>query len=268
MKAEISDPWEEKLHANAAAFTYPATPDVRGPVRKRLTGSTTRRVSRNLRLAWVALILAFLCAGTLAVPGIRAQIAEFIQIGIVRIFPVAPTPTPTTPPPAANNILSPTASASPSSTPVPLTTLLDLAGETTLENARRETKFPIRLPSYPLDLGLPERVFLQTEDGQMLMLAWIDPARPNRVQLGLQMITPGDYIADKIQPKVILETTVNGQRAVWAEGPYIFQMQNGSFQARRIVEGNTLIWVEEDITYRLETGLSLEEAIKIAESLK
>jgi hypothetical protein len=29
-----------------------------------------------------------------------------------------------------------------------------------------------------------------------------------------------------------------------------------------------LIWVEDDITYRLETGLPLEEARRIAESLR
>jgi hypothetical protein len=34
------------------------------------------------------------------------------------------------------------------------------------------------------------------------------------------------------------------------------------------VDGNTLIWEEQGITYRLESNLSLEEAVKIAESLE
>ena len=84
MKTESSNPRDEKLTtkvaAAAAAFVYPATPDVRGAVRRRLTSTTHPRANRRLRLAWVALFLALLCAGTLAVPGIRAHIADFFQI--------------------------------------------------------------------------------------------------------------------------------------------------------------------------------------------
>jgi hypothetical protein len=36
----------------------------------------------------------------------------------------------------------------------------------------------------------------------------------------------------------------------------------------RLIEGNVLIWTEGDLTYRIETDLSLEEAIRIAESLQ
>jgi hypothetical protein len=35
-----------------------------------------------------------------------------------------------------------------------------------------------------------------------------------------------------------------------------------------VVEGNILIWEQGGITYRLETNLPLEEAVKIAESLE
>jgi hypothetical protein len=37
---------------------------------------------------------------------------------------------------------------------------------------------------------------------------------------------------------------------------------------RRLVEGQVLIWEADGITYRLETELSMEEAVAIAESLK
>jgi hypothetical protein len=67
---------------------------------------------------------------------------------------------------------------------------------------------------------------------------------------------------------VIAQTTVNGQPAVWAEGPYILRVRNGYIDERRLIEGHVLIWKEGDVTYRLETDLSLEEAVKIAESLK
>jgi hypothetical protein len=43
---------------------------------------------------------------------------------------------------------------------------------------------------------------------------------------------------------------------------------NGDLQYRRMIDGQVLIWEGDGITYRLETDLSLEEAIRIAESLE
>ena len=37
---------------------------------------------------------------------------------------------------------------------------------------------------------------------------------------------------------------------------------------RRLVEGNVLLWEQDGVTYRLETELPLDEAIKVAESLE
>ena len=71
-----------------------------------------------------------------------------------------------------------------------------------------------------------------------------------------------------MEPTVIEETSVNGQRAIWTTGPYPMRLQNGDIQYMRMINGHVLIWENEDVTYRLETDLSLEEAIKIAESLQ
>jgi hypothetical protein len=67
---------------------------------------------------------------------------------------------------------------------------------------------------------------------------------------------------------VIEETEVNGQRAVWTVGPYPLISRNGDVELTRMVEGHVLIWESDGVTYRLETGLSLEETLKIAESLQ
>jgi hypothetical protein len=70
-------------------------------------------------------------------------------------------------------------------------------------------------------------------------------------------------------PEIIQETQVNGGNAVWAVGPYPLRVYGGDeIDFTRLVDGNVLIWADEDLTYRLETDQSLEEAIKIAESLK
>jgi hypothetical protein len=35
-----------------------------------------------------------------------------------------------------------------------------------------------------------------------------------------------------------------------------------------LIEGHVLIWTEGEITYRLETDMPLEEAVRVAESLR
>jgi hypothetical protein len=146
--------------------------------------------------------------------------------------------------------------------------LEDLAGEMTLEGARRTVDYPILLPSYPTDLGQPDRVFVQDADGDMTVLVWVDPQQPDEVLMSLHFLPAGSWAIKKIQPTLIQETTVNGQRAIWAIGPYPIRLYNGDLEFMRLIDGHVLIWEKGTITYRLETDLPLEEAIKIAESLE
>ena len=266
------DRWEARFRTTASALPYPSTPDVAGAVRRRLAAESARPaprafVARRPRLAWAMAVVVLLVAGLLAVPEVRAGIIQFLQVGAVRIFLVAPSPTPTsTVAPVSASTPAPT-TATPRPTPPLVSSLLDLAGETTLEDARARFGFPITLPAYPSGLGPPDRVFLQNFGGPMVVLVWLDPAQPDRVRLSLHLLTC-DVCATKGEPPVIQTTSVNGQPAVWTEGPYMLQLSNGEIDLRRMIEGHVLIWADGPITYRLETELSLDEAVKIAESLK
>jgi len=71
-----------------------------------------------------------------------------------------------------------------------------------------------------------------------------------------------------MEPMVLEETRVNNLHAVWTEGPYVLLMQNGGMRVTRMIDGHVLIWEDGGVTYRLETDLSMEEAVKIAESLE
>jgi hypothetical protein len=86
--------------------------------------------------------------------------------------------------------------------------------------------------------------------------------------MSLHLIPEGSWAIHKSEPVTIQETFVNGQRAVWAVGPYPLRLYNGDLDFTRLIDGHVLIWVEGKLTYRLESGLSLEEAVKIAESLQ
>jgi hypothetical protein len=160
--------------------------------------------------------------------------------------------------------------AVPKATPTPLNSVMDLAGETTLAEAQEQSGFPIRLPSYPAGLGSPDRIFFQNIGGPAVVLVWLDPNQPEWVRLSLHQLGPGTF-ADKGNPGSIQETTVNGRQALWTEGPYILQFWRGNrvdYDMRRLVTGRVLIWVEGEVTYRLETDLPLEEAVRVAESLQ
>jgi len=281
---------ERGLIAAGRAFSYPATPDIARAVTRRLGAHPARRPTRSpaRRLAWALVVVIVLLAGLLAVPPVRAQILEFLQIGVIHIFLTQPTPTATIPPastPESVVIASPaiskisptpvrtatetTPSATPRPSPTPIASLLDLTGETTLAKALDSASFPILLPAYPPDLGLPEQVFLQDMQGQALVLVWLDPADPLRIRLSLHQYVGKDNLTGlKYSPPVVQETSVNGRPAVWTEGPYLLKLTNGDYELVRLIEGHVLIWAQDDITYRLESDLPLAEAVRIAESLQ
>src|SRR5512134_215319 len=102
----------------------------------------------------------------------------------------------------------------------------------------------------------------------MTILIWIDPQQPRRVSMSLHIIPPTSWAVDKMDPARIEETTVKGQRAIWAVGPYPIRFSNGNLDYVRLIDGHVLIWTDGETTYRLETGLDLEEALKVAESLE
>jgi Domain of unknown function (DUF4367) len=259
--------FENKLRAITNGMEYPRTPDIAGSVRTRLHASTRSRfLSRPL--AWSLAIILVLISSLMLIPSARAAVLEFIQIGVDRIFPRAITPTIQVITTATPEIIS-TRPAISSPTPDTLIPALqEMAGETTLADAQKTVTFPILLPAYPSDLGPPDYVFVQNAKGNMAILVWLDPQKPNQVLMSLHQIPKGSWMIDKFQPKVIQETSVKGQRAIWTEGPYPILLRNGDLTFKRLVTGHVLIWTDGNVTYRLESDLSLEEAVKIAESLR
>jgi Domain of unknown function (DUF4367) len=262
----LNDEMNSHLQDAARNFAFPPTPDIAGMVMQRLSARAAHPSHRWRAYTWVlAIALIIILAGLLGIPSVRAAVVDFIQIGVVRIFIGGPTPTPfVTPQPA----MTPLGTQTPSATPVDLISLLDLAGETTLTQARDSAGFPILLPTYPPDLGEPTHVFRQNLGGVMIVLVWTEPTQPDKVRLSLQLIGPGSWAIEKFKPTTIEATKVNGVDALWTTGPYLLEIKNGQVDLRRLMDGNALIWQDGQITYRLETNLSMSEAVKIAESLK
>ncbi len=258
--------FETQLRAIAQQMNYPRTPDLARRVMPRVHPTMKPRFFSR-RFAWSLTLILVLFVSLMLIPPARAAILEFIQIGIVRIFP-RPTESPIEiPPTSAPGTMVPL-TATPNAPDDFLPFLDRLAGETTLSEAKTVVKYPILLPTYPAELGEPDLVFVQDADGAMTILVWLDPGDPKKVSMSLHFIPKGSWAIMKFDPIIVQETKVNNLRAGWAVGPYPLRLSDGDVQFLRLIAGHVLIWAVDDVTYRLETNLPMEEAIKVAESLQ
>jgi len=239
---------------------YPSTPDLWPAMRREMTRRAARPAAP--RLGWAAALAALALAVGLAlfaIPTARAALYRVIQLGVVRIFVEQATATPSL-------TTVPVASPSPTTTPA-LRAPLDLQGRTSLEAVRSAMGDAIRLPTYPDDLGEPDLAFLQSADEPLAVLVWLDPDDPTRADLALYTLGSGAF-GGKSNMRLILETHVGDQRALWLVGPHALLLRTGETAFRTLVSGNVLLWQDGDTTYRLETDQPLPEAIRIAESLR
>ena len=273
--------FETQMRSIAQRINYPHTPDIAGRVMSRLrrfpspTGRGVRGEGRSRLIskgwAWSLTLIVVLLFSLMLIPPVRAAVLEFIQIGIVRIFPrptdTPPLETPRTATPQSFATVTVTPNLKPSTL---LIELNQIAGERTLSQAQIlvASHYSILLPTYPPNVGEPDHVFVQDADGAMTILVWLDPNDPEKVLLSLHIIPEGSWAIRKTEPVTIQETLVNGQRAVWAVGPYPLRYSNGDIDFTRLIDGHVLIWTDGNVTYRLESNLSMKEAIKVAESLQ
>jgi hypothetical protein len=145
--------------------------------------------------------------------------------------------------------------------------VLDLPGETTLAGAQERTSFPIGLPTYPPDLGEPDRVFAFDTGDDTVALVWLDPQDPAELILSLFEFAPGSDVWKRgIDERE--ELVIDGAFALWTDDPHlsIFTIE-GYGEVRREVTQAVLIWVGDPTTYRLEGDITQEEAIRIAQSI-
>jgi hypothetical protein len=230
---------EQQVHRLAQQFHYPPTPLIGTAVRQNM-----RPDQRSYRLGWTLaaiFALVFLAAVLFASP-VRARIVEWLRVGAVRVFLNDPVLTPDPTVPAAN---------------------IELEGETTLLAAQENIHFNLMIPP---QLGEPDRVYYQEIDrARLVIMLWQDLEQGD---LALYQIQGPVSIINKRYVGSIEETVVGSEWAVWVEGPYQLYVETGTEIDIRAVEGRTLLWQQDGITYRLESHLTLEEARELAGSLQ
>lgn len=241
---------EASVRDRAARFDYPETPDLRPAVLARIGRPGAARGWQP----WVraAAVLGLLAAVLIvSAPQARAVLRDAIRLGVVRLL-------------FEGDLEQATEAVQ---VPGGLAGLETVAGRTSLEQAQRLAPFELHLPGYPDDLGPPDRVYYQDTFGPLVVLVWLAESEAAEVPWLSLHILGEEAALTKLNPTVLTETTVSGSTALWTEGPYLLELVGRGPIRARLVEGRVLIWAEGDVTYRLESGLSLEEARRVAESL-
>ncbi|MEE8158231.1 MAG: DUF4367 domain-containing protein [Dehalococcoidia bacterium] len=272
------DVFEEWLRATGSTLQYPPTPPLSGRVAARLRTEPPRQRSNmsspfsgllpNFRwglgvgLALALVVLALGVSVALS-PPMRTALADFFGLERIEVVPIQSTP------------------SAPPSLELP-SGFEGVAGVTSLAEARSQADFPVRVPSYPEGLGEPDSVYFQDlKPGQQIILVYQSRAdlglgsrKENDIRFALfQFRTQGIFQKQVYPDTLIEELKVAGVKALWFQGAaHILQYRNAEgdvkLEFRRMVKGNTLAWEVGEVTYRLETMLPKEEAIKIAESLR
>lgn len=260
---------EARLRQLGRKLDVPAAPDYATRIQERLTAGSpaTRPVAWRRRigpLGWLrpvaaaAVVLVLAVAVVLSVPATREAVAELFGFGGVRVRSL------------------PTAAPSPRTT---LDANLDLGEPVTLDQARQQVSFPVSVPSVP-ELEAPDSVYVSNVRGlESVSLVYRPRAGfPAAVdtQVGLLVseyagtATPYfDKLIDSGDP--MTRVTVAGRwPGLYFSTPHeiLVRSRDGVVhEDRPRLAAPTLLWVQGDVTYRLEATVDLQRALAVASTM-
>lgn len=245
-------------------LAYPRPTRLGDAVRARLREPRAGRwwdALRSPRYAFgpAALTLALIVVVSLAaVPGVRATADEFLRLRGIDIFRTAATP------------------SAPAASPA-----VPFPGErVTLEEARRRAPF-LRAPA-DARLGAPDQVYVdQTPAGERVTLVYVSRAGiPVSQSAGVSAVVAvfRGRVDESLFGKVsapgtrVEEVTVSGGRGFWLEGaPHQFFYRDSAgnpWPETLRLAGNTLLWEQGGVTFRLEAQVTRDDALRIATSFR
>lgn len=256
----------------AAHLVWPEERDVSPAVRARLSpapqqSSPPRRWVPTGKPRWAsglaAVVALVLLASALlaASPSARRAVADFLGLRGLEIELDGRT---TSPP------------------PLPAGDTLQLGGSVTLAEARAQAGFPLLVPAAAGALGRPDAVYLDESvaGGAVSLVYRSRPGFPSAGPSGVGVLLTQfrGFVDEAALRKVVPggsqveEVSVSGRKGYWFEGSshllFLTDAQGRFVEHRSRLAGNTLIWEQGDITVRLESALSRDEAVDLAEELR
>jgi hypothetical protein len=211
------------------------------------------------RLAAAAIVLLLATAVVVSVPATRAAVANLFGFAGVNVR------------------TAPSTASSPRTT---LDAALDLGERVTLDQAQSRVTFPISVPTIA-GLDAPDAVYARRERGlESVSLVYRPTAElpaTNDRQVGMLVsqylgsATPYfDKIIDAGEP--VTQVTLDGQwPGLYFTSPHqiLVRAPDGLVhEDSPRLAAPTLIWVRDNVTYRLEAALDLEQALAVAESMR
>ena len=271
---------EAALRGLGDAIAWPAAgpatgggPDLAAVVRQRIESSPRGVAPAGSRWAWrparraliVAVIIllalaAIAGAATLGLPGIRLILG----------------PAPVSPPPSLEPSRPP-ASGSPGPSLIPGASL-GLGQPVDLADLDARGRLPRHLARRSRGRSARRRLY-RPDQGRQVALVWAArPGLPGTLDpdVGLlltqfQGVVENGFFTKAISGGTIVRPVpVDGEQGYWLSGdPHFlfYEGPSGSIHDARRWVGDTLLWSDGPITYRLETSLGQDAAIRIAESM-
>lgn len=243
---------ERQLYALGDNPLNEDVPDVASSVRQHLQPASSRRRTRLVVVASALFLVS--AVGVLAASNVSDDILQWLGLHRVKVTRVEQLP--------------PVASNGP----------LRLGERVTVAQAARLARFRILTPKL---LGRPDAVyFVPSASGGVVTVVYrseSDWPQSGEQRLGLVLTEQRAGISSPLIQKLIAMgvrvewAQVSKERAVWLEGPphiVIFEDRRGGVLARSRLAANTLLWQRNGLLLRLETSLSREQAVAIAESLE
>jgi hypothetical protein len=251
-------------------ITAPAGSDIAARARLRIVSSGIERRPRSV--TWLGRLgrrplrrsLVLAVAALLVLAAVVGAISYWLP-GIRIIFGEGPPPSATASP--SGQIGGPLG---------PIGEDLGLGTNVTIEEAERSAGFDVILPVDPV-IGPPDAVYL---DREIVSLVWAPKPGLTAASNGVGLLINefrGSVTEDYYQKvlgadSTVARVSVDGSTGFFISGPphYFFYIdENGNdVDASRRVVGDALLWSSGELTFRLESNLGVDEAIRLAESLE
>ncbi len=270
----MTDPeLEHELTELRSHLAYPATPQLARAVRTRLLAGPARRpfwetlqpVPRTLAFA-AALALVLVAGSLLLFPDVRTAVAHWFGLrGVIITTVPSPLPSPAPTLPAGS-----------------LGERLHLGQRVTLEDAQSRVRFQILVPT-SAELGDPDEVYFTEPPigGEVALVYRAGANLPQSQQTGVGLLItefrgdldPGAFLKTLGPDSRLTEVRVNGVLGYWIEGkPHQFLYRDPitkQYQTETLrLAGNTLIWEQGSVTIRIESALTKDQALRIAQSMR